>query len=401
MWIERTLGRELERLAASFPVVVLTGPRQVGKTSLLEKTFPSYRYISLDVAQYAEAAESRPQELLDAHPPPLIIDEIQYAPSLLRSIKTRVDRAKGERGLYLVTGSQSFPLMKTVSESLAGRAAVIPLLGLSAEEWAASRRVPSAVSFNELLWRGGFPGLWSDPVRAPDRDRWYQGYVATYLERDVRNMLNVARLRDFERFLRACAIHNGQLLNMSEIGRDTGISPTTAREWMGVLHASNQVLLLEPYYRNLGKRLVKSPKLYFTDTGLAAYLAGFQSPEALLASPLAGAFWENHVIGQWLRWRDWQAPAAGLWYWQDRMKNEVDLVVELNLKLYPIECKRKERPDRHDLKGIRSFIGMYGEGAIGAAYVACLTAPSFEAAPGITAVNGWRTWPLADSPKSS
>lgn len=285
MWIERALGRELRRLARSFPVVVLTGPRQVGKTSLLEKTFPTYRYLSLDASQNAEAAESRPQELLDGNPPPLIIDEIQYAPALLRHLKVRVDRAKDERGLFLITGSQSLPLMKSVSESLAGRAAVVPLLGLSADEWAGSRKPVPPASFIPFLWRGSYPGLWADPEYPPDRDRWYQGYVATYLERDVRNTLNVASLRDFERFLRACAIRNGQLLNMSEIGRDVGISPTAARQWIGVLQASNQILLLEPYFRNLGKRIVKSPKLYFTDTGLAAYLAGFQTQEALLASP--------------------------------------------------------------------------------------------------------------------
>jgi predicted AAA+ superfamily ATPase len=207
-------------------------------------------------------------------------------------------------------------------------------------------------------------------------------------------MLNVSRLRDFERFMRACAIRNGQLLNMSEIGRDVGISPTTAREWMGVLHASAHVLLLEPYHRNLGKRLVKSPKLYFTDTGLASFLCGFQSPAALAASPVAGAFWENHVVCQWLRWRDWRAPAAGLWFWQDRMKNEVDLVVELDGRLHPVECKRKEQPDASDLKGMRAFLSFYGPGAVGPAWVACLTDRRFEVAPGVTAVNGWRTWAL-------
>jgi predicted AAA+ superfamily ATPase len=394
MWIERTLGSELKKLAATFPVVVITGPRQVGKTSLLERTFPSHRYLSLDDAQNAEAAESRPLELLASFPPPLIIDEIQYAPSLLRYLKVAVDRRRGENGLFLITGSQSFPMMQAVSESLAGRAAVIPFLGLSAEEWAASARVASRSSHADLLWRGGYPGLWADPESPPDRDRWYQGYVATYLERDVRNMLNVSRLRDFERFLRACAIRNGQLLNMSEIGRDVGISPTTAREWMGVLHASAQVALLEPYHRNLGKRLVKSPKLYFTDTGLASFLCGFQSPAALAASPLAGAFWENHVICQWLRWRDWRAPAAGLWFWQDRMKNEVDLVVELDGRLHPVECKRKERPDPSDLKGMHAFRSFYTPREVGPAWIACLAERRFEVAPGITAVNGWTTWPL-------
>jgi len=396
MWIERTLGAELGKLAATFPVVVLTGPRQVGKTALLERTFPRHRYLSLDDAQNAEAAETRPGELLEAFPPPLIVDEIQYAPSLLRQIKVAVDRHRAERGMYLLTGSQSFPLMEAVSESLAGRAAVVPLLGLSEEEWAACAPIVSRSSHADLLWRGGYPGLWADAASAPDRDRWYQGYVATYLERDVRNMLNVSRLRDFERFLRASAIRTGQLLNMSEIGRDVGISPTTAREWMSVLHASAQVLLLEPYHRNLGKRLVKSPKLYFTDTGLAAYLCGFQSPASLAASPHAGAFWENHVICQWLRWRDWRAPGAGLWFWQDRMKNEVDLVVEIDGRLHPIECKGKELPGPSDLKGMHAFRSFYAPRELGPGWVACLAERRFDIAPGVTAVNGWTTWSLAE-----
>lgn len=397
MWIDRTLSSELKRLAATFPVVVLTGPRQVGKTSLLERTFPTHGYLTLDDAQNAEAAESRPFDLLASSPPPLIIDEIQYAPSLLRHLKTTVDKRRAERGLFLLTGSQSFPLMQAVSESLAGRAAVVPLRSLSEEEWAACTPVASRSSRADLLWRGGYPGLWADLDLAPDRDRWYQGYVATYLERDVRNLLNVSRLRDFERFLRACAIRNGQLLNMSEIGRDVGISPTTAREWMGVLHASAQVLLLEPYHRNLGKRLVKSPKLYFADTGLASFLCGFQSPAALTASPLAGAFWENHVICQWLRWRDWRVPSAGLWFWQDRMKNEVDLVVDLDGRLHPIECERKERPAASDLKGLNAFRSFYAPREIGPAWIACLTERRFEVADGVTAVNGWHTWAIGEA----
>jgi predicted AAA+ superfamily ATPase len=392
MWIERTLAGELTTLARTFPVVVLTGPRQVGKTSLLERSFPGYSYVTLDDSQNAEAAETRPKEFLARHEPPLIIDEIQYAPGLLRHLKAYVDRRRGDNGLFLLTGSQSFPLMQSVSESLAGRAAVVPLLGLSFAEWSASRRLVQRHAPLDLLWRGTYPGLWAYPGAPPARDRWYQGYVATYLERDVRNMLNVSSLRDFERFLRACATRNSQLLNMSEIGRDVGISPTAARQWLGVLHASNQVFLLEPYHRNLGKRLVKSPKLYFTDTGLAAWLCGFQSPDSLAESAYTGPFWENHVICQWLRWRDWHSPSTGLWFWQDRTKNEVDLVVERDMRLHAIECKHSERPGSGDLKGIKAFRSFYGEKAMGSAWVACLTEQAFDIAPGVTAISGWDTW---------
>lgn len=394
MWINRHLGNELRSLATTFAVVVITGPRQVGKTTLLERTFPEYKYVTLDAAGNAEAADTRPEEFLDRYEPPIVIDEIQYAPSLMRHIKVRVDAKRNIPGQYLITGSQSFQLMESISESLAGRAAVVPLLGLSGSEWAAYQAIRERFSYTDFLWRGSYPALWAELERLPDRNRWYQGYVATYLERDVRNLLNVGRLRDFERFLRACAYRTGQILNMSDIGRDVGISPTTSREWLSVLQASGQILLLEPYYRSLGKRLTKSPKLYFTDTGLAAYLSGFHTLDALLASPAAGFFWENYVIGQWTRWRDWHNPAASLWYWQDRTKNEVDLLVEQDRKLYAIECKRTEKPHGDALRGIRKLIDMYGEETIAHAYIACTVTQAFDVADGITAVPGWQTWDL-------
>ena len=218
--------------------------------------------------------------------------------------------------------------------------------------------------------------------------------MASYLERDVRNLLNVGNLRDFERFLRAAAGRTGQILNMSEVGRDVGISPTTAKQWFSVLQASNQIILLEPYYRSLGKRITKSPKLYFTDTGLAAFLAGFASPQALTESPHAGAFWENHVIGQWLRWKDWHQPSASLWFWRDRTHGEVDLLIEINQKLYPIECKWKERPDKSDLKGVLKLREMYGD-IVAPATIACLTETAYDMAENVTARSGWMPWDLA------
>jgi hypothetical protein len=390
MWIEREIALTLKKLAATFPILVLIGPRQTGKTSIIEKTFPSLHYVSLDLPQLAEAAETRPSEFLERHRPPLIIDEIQYAPAILRHIKAVTDRRRGEKGLFLLTGSQSFPLMRSVSESLAGRAGVIPFLGLSASEWNAAG-FPKRFPPMQFLWKGGFPALWSEEESSPDRDRWYQGYLATYLERDVRNLLNVGSLRDFERFLRAAAVRTGRLLNMSDVGRDVGVSPTTAREWFGVLQASNQVFFLEPYHRSLGKRIVKSPKLYFTDTGLAAFLAGFEGEKALQTSPLAGFFWENHVVAQWLRYRDWNNPSISLWFWEDRMKNEVDFVVEKNQILYPIECKLKETPDSNDARGIRKFREFYGE-SVGSAFIACLADEPFDVGDGITAVSGWTPW---------
>lgn len=372
-------------------MVVLTGPRQVGKTSLAERVFPEYAYVSLDSGTNAEMAETRPEEFIAHNPPPVIYDEVQYAPAIFRHIKDHVDRRRGEAGLFVLTGSQSFPLMRSVSDSLAGRAAIIPLLGLSASEW--GRASTGDRTPREFAWRGSFPALWSlEP--APSRDRWYQSYVATYLERDVRNLLNVGSLRDFERFIRACASRTAQMLNMSEIGRDVGVSTQTARKWTSVLEASGQIFLLEPYHRSLGKRLAKSPKLYFTDTGLAAFLCGHASPEIMWKSPQAGAMFENHVVAQWLRWRDWREPSAGLWYWRDQSGNEVDLLVERSGRLWGIECKLSERPSARDARGLKRMTAFYGEGEVAGRFVACGAKAPHDIEEGVTAVPGWDVFDL-------
>lgn len=393
MWIERILTTELRRLVAAFPAVALTGPRQIGKTALLEHDFADWRYVSLDTASLAEMAETRPNEFLERYPPPLVIDEAQYAPSLFRALKVAIDARRGEAGLFLITGSQSYALMQSLADSLAGRIAVIPFQSLSAEEW---RNSPAAADrpWTDFWLTGGYPALWSTPDLPVQR--WYQGYLATYLERDLRNQLRIASLRDFERFLRACATRCAQMLNMAELGRDVGISASTAREWINALVASNQIVLLEPYHRSLGKRLVKSPKLYFADTGLAAFLMGL-NPAAPPPEALVGPLWENHVVAQWLRWRDWLHPEAALWYWRDAGGNEVDLLVEWQSRLYAIECKYKERPEARDLRGIRRLRAFYDDPAL-TGFVACTSPQPFEIAEGVVACSGWTTWPLIEAP---
>jgi uncharacterized protein len=394
MWIEREISAEIKEAASAFPVVALVGPRQVGKTSTLERLFPNHGYVSLDVAANAEAAETRPQEFILRHPPPVVMDEVQYAPSFFRHVKAHVDSNKGLNGLFILTGSQNFLLMENLAESLAGRAAVIPFLGLSGKEWRSSSAASRGREWKEFLWKGGYPALWSEPLKGPTRERWYQGYVSTYLERDVRNLLNVGSLRDFERFLRACAARCGRTLNLSELGRDVGISTPTAKQWLSVLQASNQVILLEPYYRSLGKRLSKTPKLYFTDTGLAAYLMGFGSADTLWASRETGALWETYVVGQWVRWRDWHEPSLMLWYWRDQGGNEVDLLIERDRMLIPVECKVKELPEKKDAQGIERVKRFYGKDHVPRGYIACPSDVSFDVEPGVTAVCGWEVWPL-------
>ncbi len=394
MWIDREITEELMRAASTFPVVALVGPRQVGKTSLLERVFRDTTYVSLDVAAHAEAAETRPLDFLDRYPPPVVLDEVQYAPSFFRHIKAYVDAHRNRNGLFILTGSQNFLLMKDLADSLAGRAAVIPFLGLSGAEWRQATGQGDRDAWQDFLWRGSFPALWADPEARPSRERWYQGYVATYLERDVRNLINVGSLRDFERFLRACAARTGQMLNMSELGRDVGVSTPTAKKWLSVLQASNQVVLLEPYYRSLGKRISKTPKLHFTDTGLAAYLMGFGSPNALWNALQAGALWESYVVGQWVRRRDGHEPSLGLWYWRDQGGNEVDLLIEKDGSLFPVECKLRERPTAKDVKGIARLRDFYGANQVSRAYIACPVEDTFDLQPDVTVLPGWRTWPL-------
>jgi len=396
MWIEREISPKLREIAASFPALVLVGPRQVGKTSLLERIFPDYTYVSLDVASYAEMAETQPQEFLQQFKPPIVLDEIQYAPAFFRYIKTYIDQHRGQNGLFILTGSQNYALMAAVTDSLAGRAAVIPMLGISGLEWQACAPIQIGFDWKEFLWRGSYPALWANLDNAPTRDRWYQGYVTTYLERDVRSLLNVGSLRDFERFIRVCATRCGQLLNMSDIGRDVGISATTAKEWISVLQASNLIYLLEPYYRSLGKRLSKTPKLYFSDTGLASYLMGFQSATSLWQSQYAGAMWENYVVSQWLRWRDSFHPAVGIWYWRDQQGSEVDLLLEIDQKLIAIECKISEKPVARDQKGIMKCRDFYGDNMIQAAYIACTTKQSFTLSQNVIAQNAWTVWNVLD-----
>ena len=277
MWISRTLEPVLLRAVQQRPVVVVTGARQVGKTSLVRRLLPRHHYVSLDLPSEAAQAERDPAQFLQRHPPPLILDEVQYAPAVFRHLKSVVDARRSENGRFVLAGSQLFPLMSGVSESLAGRAEILHLEGLSYAEAAAARR---ALTPAEFAVRGGFPELHEKPDL--DGPAFYRSYVTTYLERDLRTLLNVGSLRDFERFVRAGALRSAQLLNKAELARDVGVSPPTAAQWLSLLEASGQAVLLEPWFSNRTKSLVKTPKLYLADGGLLCALLGVRTPEAPL-----------------------------------------------------------------------------------------------------------------------
>ena len=257
MWVDRQIEPLLRQRAQTRPVVVLTGARQTGKTSLMRRLFPEHSFVTLDLPSEAEQAEREPATFLARHPPPVVIDEVQYAPGLFRHLKVAVDRERESAGAFLLTGSQPLGLMQSVSDSLAGRAAVVELEPLS---FAEAKTAHPDLAVEQFLVRGGFPELYAD--LEIDAEGFLRSYVATYLERDLRQLLQVARLRDFERFLRATALRTGQLLNRADLARDAGVAGSTAGAWLSALEASHQVMLLEPWFANRTKGLVKRPKLY-------------------------------------------------------------------------------------------------------------------------------------------
>jgi len=377
MWITRDIEPRLLRSAHTRPVVVLTGARQTGKTSTFRRLFPDHEFVSLDLPTNAEQAEKEPQTFFQRHPVPVMIDEVQYAPGLFRYLKVAVDATRRQKGQFLLTGSQKFTLMKNVSESLAGRADIVELETLSLAE---IRRALPDMTPESVIVRGGFPELQADPDI--DHLAFYNSYLATYLERDVRSLANVGSLRDFERFLRACALRSANLLNKADLARDVGISPTTANHWLSVLEASGQIVLLEPWFSNRTKSVVKSPKLYLADTGLLCALLNIRSEKDLRQSPAAGAVWETFVFAQ-LRARERRAERVqSLFFWRDRTR-EVDFVVDVGGRLELFEAKWAEVPSAGDAVNLDFVRNVVGKSRIAAAAIICRTANSYPLADGV------------------
>ncbi|AEF80686.1 ATP-binding protein [Leadbettera azotonutricia] len=368
-YIERSAGKAISRIIDSFPVILVTGPRQVGKTTLLQN-LPATRalpYISFDKPSEVLSAKADPHTFLQLHQGPVIFDEIQYVPELFRWIKIEADTKK-TKGMYYLTGSQQFHLMKNVSESLAGRIGILQLLGLSlreiadqgsgnifdlpfipTEEYLATRNKNAKAYGPKEIWnnifQGSFPAIISGYSR---REAFYDSYVRTYVERDVRALTQVGDELQFIQFITVAASRTGQMLNYQDMSRDVGISEPTAKKWLSILITSGLVYLLTPYSANVGKRVVKTPKLYFLDTGLAAYLTKWTSPEVMMQGAMAGAFFETFVIAEILKSYYNAGSEPALFYYRDKDQKEIDLLVMENGYLYPLEIKKTATPKRQD-----------------------------------------------------
>ena len=336
MWIERDYSDKIKEAVKTRPVVLLTGVRQAGKSSLLQRLFTDAEYVTLDRIILAEEAEENPTLFLDRFKNQVIIDEIQYAPSLFRDLKITVDENRNIKGKWILTGSQQFILMRHVSESLAGRVRILNLGTLSAREL---NRTNLLKNKRDLLWKGGFPELWAEKL---DAKEFFEDYIQTYLERDLKRILNVTNLRDFRRFLSMLAIRVGQLLNYSEISKEVGVAVNTIKAWVNALEVSGLIILLPPYYNNLGKRLIKAPKLYFCDNGLVTALLNIDSLDTLEKSLHLGNIWENFVLSEHLK--DGFVAGKDIFYFRDTNGVEIDFVIEKKGEVFLVEAKNSERP---------------------------------------------------------
>lgn len=385
---QRTLAKTIQQVSETFPVLLLTGPRQVGKTTLLEDcATPDRRYVSLDDLEQRTLAQTDPTLFLQMHRPPVIIDEVQYAPQLFSAIKIIVDKQK-QPGLFWLTGSQKFELMKGIVETLAGRIAILDLQGLAqveirdkAEtsqpflptiEWIEHVR-PYAKQLEimdvyQAIWRGSFPNIALND--AMSRDIFYSSYIQTYIQRDVRDLAHVGNETTFLRFLRAAAARTGQLINYADMARDVDIDVKTIKSWLSILETSGLIYMLQPYHTNVTSRLIKTPKLYFLDTGLCSYLTQWSTPESLEAGAMSGAILETYMLSEILKsyWHNGKTPH--FYFYRDRDQKEVDLLIEADGSLYPVEFKKSASPS---LNATKNFLSLEKLGhKIGFGAVVCL-----------------------------
>lgn len=380
-YIPRQLSFILRQAMRQFPAVLVTGPRQAGKTTLLQhEVAAGCTYISFDDPVERAFALQDPAGFLNRFgEQPVILDEVQYAPELLPSLKLRIDKARHSQGRWLLTGSQQFHLMRNVGESLAGRIAILDQLPFSIAELATTALPP----LEQVLWNGCYP----EPALHPEkRDLWLRAYVQTYLERDVRQLQNIRDLRAFEQFVALACARHAQEFNSAAFSRDVGITLPTAKSWVGLLEASYLLYLLPPFFNNLGKRITKAPKLYMLDAGIVSFLTRQPSAEAALAGAMGGALFEGLVVTEALKAFTNQGLKPALWYWRSHDGLEVDLIVQGKQGLIPIEIKLTATPQPQHTEGLRRFRALAGESACGAGMLVCRVAQEQPMPHGVVAI---------------
>ena len=374
-YIDRSLEPVVRKAAREFPAVVLAGPGQSGKTTLLRHLFrETHRYVSLEPPDVRAAATDDPRSFLETNPPPVIIDEVQCAPGLIPIIKERVDKCRGKTGQYLLTGYRNLLLSEKITGSFRGRATMLRLLPLSYREivktphanfpWEKGARAGRHNYNFRGLWesflQGGYPEIAANPKR--DVARWHANHLQTYLDRDLRSLRQIEDLPRFHRFLRALAARSAQLLNITDLARDFGLAVNTVKAWISVLETTGQIFILRPYLRNVGKRLVKTSKVYFADVGTLCYLVGLKDAEHAMSGPMGAAIFETAVIGEIMRRLSGRGERPRLYFWRTSTGAEVDLIVETAGKLIPIEIKTSASPDRSMARNIVAFRkDLYGQ----------------------------------------
>lgn len=356
--IPRQASQTLQRLSRGFPVLAITGPRQSGKTTLARATFPDKPYVSLENPDIRGFAESDPRAFLAGFPDGAILDEVQRTPELFSYLQGLVD-GDGRMGLFILTGSQQFDLRSRITQSLAGRVGLVHLLPFSQVELRQTPTPPA--DLETALYKGAYPPLYMRELRPHD---WLSAYVATYLERDLHQLIQVRGLKTFQVFLRMCAARTGQLLNLSALANDCGITHHTAKAWLSVLEASYLLFLLPPHHRNLGKRLTKSPKLYFLDTGLACWLMGIHDQEPLRFHAQRGALFEAWVVAELLKGRFNRGLPSNLYFWRDSAGNEIDVLLDQGERLLPIEIKAGTTINPDYFSGLNKWRALAGDAAL-------------------------------------
>lgn len=395
---ERYIETTLLAVAKTFKALYLGGPRQSGKTTVLLRMAKKHaiNYVTLDNLNDRELALGDPYLFLETYPPPVVIDEVQYAPQLFPLIKVRVDQSK-RFGLYWLSGSQHFATIRKLQESLAGRIALLSLFGYSLGELRALPRTKhpffnhpltettplAARKIFSIIHRGSFPALWA--ASPPPAEIYFNSYIQTYVDRDLADLFHISRLSEFHVFLRLCAARTAQMLNLSDLARDTGISVPAAKSWISILESMGHIMLLRPYYQQISKRLIKAPKLYFLDTGFAAHLTKWSTVDALMNGAMAGAFFETFVVSEIMKQYLFRGLDPSLYYLRDKEGHEVDLLFDKRPLLIPVEIKMSGTPRVADAKNIMYFQKRYPK-SVGKGMVVSLAHKPFPLSRTVTAV---------------